>query len=158
GGLWNTTSITSTPAGWTLINDKFSNMAITSICQDPKKPDTIYFSTGEANFHGDAVQGDGVFRSMDAGATWTQLSSTTSVNSGGAFNFTTKVLCDSLGNVYVGTRSGLKRSTNQGTSWTDITPTGTSSLIGDIIISSNGRLHASMGLSITSTAYYRYAA
>jgi hypothetical protein len=158
GGLWKTTSITSTPAGWSVVSDKFANLAITSICQDPKRPDTIYFCTGEANFNFDAVQGDGIFRSMDGGLTWAQLSSTTSVNSSGAFNFCSKILCDTSGNVYVGTRTGLKRSVNQGTSWTDITPssTGGSPYIGDINISSTGRMHVTVGQTFTTTAYYRY--
>lgn len=157
GGLWKTTSITSAPAGWTLVNDKLSNLAITSICQDPSSTATIYFSTGEANYNSDAIQGDGIFKSTDGGATWSQLSSTTSANSGGAFNFCSKIICDASGNVYVGTRGGLRRSTDGGATWTTITPSGINAVISDIQISSTGRMHVTSGIHPTvTTAYYRF--
>ena len=50
GGLWKTTDITATSPTWTFVNDFFSNMAITGICQKPAKPDTMFFCTGEAFF------------------------------------------------------------------------------------------------------------
>ena len=36
GGLWKTTDITASPTTWTLINDYLNNLAIASICQDPR--------------------------------------------------------------------------------------------------------------------------
>ncbi|MFC4263135.1 T9SS type A sorting domain-containing protein [Ferruginibacter yonginensis] len=154
GGLWKTTDITATPATWTLVADNLSNMAISYITQDPTNNNIMYFCTGEAFFNLDAVQGAGIFKSTDNGATWTQLSSTTGTN----FAFCTKILCDYLGNIYVSTRTGLYRSNNGGTSWTTITPTGLSTArISDIEISSttaSGRLHVSAG--IFSTQAYRY--
>lgn len=157
GGLWKTTSITSNPANWTVVNDKLNNLAITGICQDPTNPATMYVCTGEANYNADAVEGDGIFKSTNGGASWTQLSSTTKANAGSVFNYCSKIACDSSGNVYVGTQSGLKRSTNGGSSWTDITPSGVTAVIADIEISSTGRLHITTGIhpSLT-TAYYRY--
>ncbi len=69
GGIWKTTNITASPATWTLVNDFFANMAVTSICQDPTTPATMYFSTGEWCYNADAVAGDGIFKSTDGGAT-----------------------------------------------------------------------------------------
>jgi len=151
GGLWKTTDITASPATWTFVNDFFSNMAITGICQDPVTPATMYFCTGEWPFNGDAVQGDGIFKSTNSGATWTQLASTT----GASYNFCSKILCDASGNVYVSTMSGVFRSTNGGTSWTTITPSGLStSRFSDMELSSTGRLHVSAGQF--GTCAYRY--
>jgi trimeric autotransporter adhesin len=150
GGLWKTTSITSRPAGWTLVNDKLSNLAVTSICQNPAATSTMYFCTGEGVYNSDAVQGNGVFKSTNGGASWTQLSSTT----GSSFNYCSRILCDASGNVYVGTRSGLFRSINGGTSWTNITPSGVNSGVSDMEISSTGRLH--LATAFGSTAYYRF--
>lgn len=149
GGLWKTTDITAFPASWSLVNDFFSNMAVTGICQDPTASNIMYFCTGEAYYNSDAVRGDGVFKSTDNGATWTQLASTT----GSSYDYCTKILCDASGNVYVSTRSGIFRSINNGTSWTTITPTGFSR-ISDMELSSTGRLHISGG--IFSTCGYRY--
>ena len=117
GGLWKTTDITASPATWTLINDFYSNLAIASICQDPRPGFTniMYFCTGESYFNADAVQGNGVFKSTDGGATWALLGSTSTFLNG------TRILCDYLGNVYLATRgNGLLRSTNGGSA--QVTP------------------------------------
>ncbi|MFZ9694526.1 MAG: hypothetical protein ACO3AY_01480 [Chitinophagaceae bacterium] len=154
GGLWKTTDITASPAVWTPINDFMSNLAIAAITQDPRQgfQNIMYLCTGESFFNADAVQGVGVFKSIDGGNTWSFLSSTAS------YTFGTKILCDYEGNVYLATRNGLFRSTNGGSSWTNITPSGLStSRISDIEISSTsaaGRLHMVTGIS--STQVYRY--
>ena len=151
GGIWKTTDITASPATWTLVNDFFANMAVTSICQNPSTTNTMYFSTGEWCFNADAVAGDGIFKSTDGGATWSQLGSTSGTN----FENCSKIICDNSGNVYVTTRTGVYRSTNGGTSWTTITPSGLStSRFSDIEISTTGRLHVSAGQF--STCGYRY--
>lgn len=151
GGLWKTTDITASPATWTPINDFFSNMAITGICQNPSAPATMYFCTGEWCFNADAVTGDGIFKSTNGGATWTQLASTTGTN----FDYCSKILCDNSGNVYVSTRAGVFRSTDGGTTWTTITPSGLStSRFSDMELSNTGRLHVSAGQF--STCAYRF--
>lgn len=151
GGIWKTTDISASPATWTLVSDFFSNMAITSICQDPTTPATMYFSTGEWTYNADGVAGDGVWKSTNGGTSWTQLSSTTGAN----FDYCSKILCDAAGNVYVSTRNGIYRSTDGGTSWTTITPTGlANNSISDMELSSTGRLHISTGY--IATCSYRY--
>src|SRR5437868_13178153 len=67
GGLWKTTDITLSPASWTLVNDFFANMAITSMCQDPTNSLVMYFATGEAYFNNDGVRGNGIWKSTDGG-------------------------------------------------------------------------------------------
>jgi trimeric autotransporter adhesin len=152
GGLWKTTDVTVAPANWTVVNDYLSNLAVTDICQNPANKDILYFCTGEAYGNSDAVAGVGVFKSIDHGVTWSQLSSTAT------FTFNTRIVCDYLGNVYLATRgSGLQRSTDGGLTWTNITPTGMSTNICDLEISSQtaaGRLHVVGG--IFSAQSYRY--
>ncbi len=155
GGLWKTTDITASPASWTLVNDFLSNLAIAAICQDPRPGfrNIMYFCTGESYFNVDAVQGNGVFKSTDGGATWNYLASSSSFVNG------TRILCDFQGNIYLGTRgSGLRRSTDGGATWSaNLTPTGLPSDICDMEISSTsaaGRLHIVTG--IFSTQGYRY--
>ena len=155
GGLWKTTDITASPAVWTVVNDFMSNLAIAAICQDPRPgfQQTMYLCTGESYYNIDAAQGVGVFKSTDGGTTWNFLSSTS------AYNFGTRILCDYLGNVYLGTRAGLYRSTDGGTSWTNITPsTATSAAICDMEITSTAtqsRLHVVTGI-VNATQGYRY--
>lgn len=151
GGIWKTTDISTAPANWTLVNDFFGNMAVTSICQNPANTNIMYFATGEWCFNADAVAGDGVWKSTDHGVTWTQLASTTS----STYDYCSKILCDNAGNVYLSTRSGVFRSTDGGTSWTTITPSGlATSRFSDMELSNTGRLHVSAGQF--STCAYRY--
>lgn len=149
GGLWKTTDITVASPTWTLVNDFLSNIAVAEIAQHPTSPNIIYFATGESFFNGDAVRGNGVFKSIDGGANWTYLPTTAGFPNG------TRILVDTLGNVYLGTQgSGLRRSIDGGTTWSNITPTGLPNDICDIEISSTGRLHVVTG--IFSTRGYRF--
>jgi len=156
GGLWKTTDITATTATWTLINDFLSNLAIAAICQDPRPgfQNNMYFCTGESYGNADAVQGVGVFKSTDGGATWNFLPSTSAFVSG------TRIICDYQGNIYLGTRNnGLQRSLDGGSTWTNITPTGIGTNVVDLEISSTsgpGRLHVTTGM-FNTTAGYRYS-
>lgn len=146
GGVWKTTDVTLSPATWTQVNDFFGNLYISSITQDPTNTNVMYFCTGEAYYGGE--DGVGVFKSTDHGVTWTLLPSTTS------YIYGSRILCDAAGNVYLGTRNnGLVRSTNGGTSWTDITPTGLGNRICDLEISSTGRMHVVAGISGTAQLY-----
>jgi hypothetical protein len=156
GGLWKTTDITATTPTWTLVNDYLSNLSVSGICQDPTNTNIMYFCTGESFFNGDAVFGNGVFKSTDHGVTWNQLSSTTSLNR------CSKILCDALGNVYVSTIGisvavGLQRSSDGGNTWTSINPFSTTSRIVDFEISSTGTMHVSAGLnSAAGIGGYRF--
>lgn len=147
GGVWKTTDITASAPNWVLVNDFIGNLVVSSITQDPTNHNTMYFSTGELYYGGEV--GIGVFKSTDHGVTWNLLPGTSS------FIYSSKILCDNTGNVYLATRgSGLQRSTNGGTSWTNITPTGTGTTISDLELSSNGRMHIVTG--VTSTQLYRF--
>lgn len=158
GGLWKTTNFKTSPATWIPVNDFFTNMAVGSICQDPTTTNTMYFGTGERTFNTDAIRGGGVWKSTDHGVSWSLLASTSSY-----FNVS-KLLCDASGNLYVGSivnntgggTSGLFRSTNGGTSFTNISPSGIDSRIADFVISSTGRFHVCTGYYDSSTPGYRY--
>lgn len=67
------------------VNDFMANLAISSLVMDPANHNTIYAGTGEGFFNTDGVRGYGVFKSVDRGATWNLLTSTTpSTNTGNA--------------------------------------------------------------------------
>ncbi|GAA4733759.1 hypothetical protein GCM10023229_09810 [Flavisolibacter ginsenosidimutans] len=166
GGLWKCTNFLSSIPNWQAIDDRFDNLAISSICQNPANSSVMYFSTGEATGNADAVYGGGVWKSTDGGTTWTRLASTIAP-SPTVFLRVFKIVCDATGNVYLANRntsppvssaSGLYRSKDGGASWQEITPTVRTSGNGictDIEISSTGRLHASFGYS-ASTVQHQY--
>ncbi|MEO6252472.1 MAG: LamG-like jellyroll fold domain-containing protein, partial [Ferruginibacter sp.] len=168
GGIWKCTNFLTggVAPNWVAINDRFSNLAISSICQDPINPQIIYFATGEPTDNADRVTGGGVWKSTNGGTTFTFLAST--ANYLRAF----KISCDATGNVYLALRvttipvnqqSGLFRSTNGGTSWTDITPSdldvasSNNRSCTDFEFTASGKLNAMFGYRGTVVAQ-RYSA
>jgi len=70
GGVWKTTDGGLT---WRPMTDKVKDMApsIGAIAVAPSDPNVIYAGTGEACIRGDIINGNGVYKSIDAGKTWT---------------------------------------------------------------------------------------
>jgi len=117
GGIWKSTD---GGANWTLLDDLLVNVAVCSLVMDPTDLDILYAGTGEGFFNGDAVRGLGIFKSVDAGATWTQLEGTVVGVPEGAF-----YRCNELAispndhnRIYAGTRFGVWRSDDGGQTWT----------------------------------------
>jgi hypothetical protein len=154
GGLWKTTNATASAPTWTSVDNFFATLAVTAIVFDPANPNIMYFGTGEGFYNADAIRGLGIWKSVNHGATWTQLPSTT----GTTFNYITKLKIHPVtGDLYAGTRSGLMRSSNGGTSWTSVLAAGngaTDSRIGDIEIGADNKLYVSVGL-FTRDGIYR---
>jgi PKD repeat protein len=151
GGLWKTTNMSAASPTWVAVNDFFTNLAITSIAQDPSNALVMYFCTGEGYFNLDAIQGDGVWKSTDGGVTWAQLASTTVAT----FDFCQKIIVNSTGIVFVSTRTGgLQRSANGGTTWTKVLGTGLgiagalSNFCYDVEIAANGDIYSSLDGSV----------
>jgi photosystem II stability/assembly factor-like uncharacterized protein len=70
GGVWKTTNAGTT---WTPIFDEEGSYSIGCISLDPNRPEVVWVGTGE-NVGGRHVGfGDGIYRSLDAGKTWTNL-------------------------------------------------------------------------------------
>ncbi|MBT8271295.1 MAG: hypothetical protein KJO25_04540, partial [Bacteroidia bacterium] len=71
GGLWKNTQISNANSEWTRVGIP-SNLNISSIAYDPNNTSVFYVGTGESYVNGD-VNGDGVWKSEDAGETWTNI-------------------------------------------------------------------------------------
>ena len=70
GGVWKSTNGAIT---WTPVFDKQSNGVIGAIAVAPSDPNVLYVGTGETALRGDISHGDGVYKSLDAGKTWTHV-------------------------------------------------------------------------------------
>jgi photosystem II stability/assembly factor-like uncharacterized protein len=70
GGVWKTTS---GGLSWTPLTDKTGIMSIGAIAVAPSDPNVIYVGTGESCIRGNISYGDGMYKSMDAGKTWSRI-------------------------------------------------------------------------------------
>ena len=115
GGIWKTTD---GGASWNQKGDLLQNIAISTMIQDPRDPNTLYAGTGEGYFNGDALRGAGIFKSIDGGETWNQLPST--ANS--AFYYVQKLAITkgATQRIYAATRDGLFRSLDGGATFTQV--------------------------------------
>lgn len=154
GGLWKTTDITQASPLWTPVNDMFNNIAITTLAYNPANTQIFYFGTGEGYFNADAIRGDGIWKTVNGGTTWTQLASTTS---NANFRYIQKIVVHPVsGDVYAGTQNGLFRSADAGVSWTKVLGNGTGATndrVADIEISANNTIYTSTGLFATDGVY-----
>jgi photosystem II stability/assembly factor-like uncharacterized protein len=73
GGIWKTTNA---GASWTALGDTLASLTFGAIAIDPNNSNTVYAGAGEAMylFNTTLYDGRGLFKSTDAGNTWTQIS------------------------------------------------------------------------------------
>lgn len=118
GGVWKTEN---GGTDWAPIFDDQLYLAIGDIEIDPSNPNTVYVGTGDPNISGLPFIGGGVFKSTDAGATWTNIGLTDT-------RITSRILVDPTNpeRIYVGTMGipfepttdkGLYRSLDGGETW-----------------------------------------
>jgi len=128
GGLWYTNDISAATTVWNKVSDTLNNLAITCITQGKgfSSKTKMFFGTGEGWLNIDAIRGNGIWRSLDAGATWTHLLSTTD---NPAFRFVLDIIyVDNSGGpcgfgtpgVLAATTTGVYKSTNDGDTWTKV--------------------------------------
>jgi photosystem II stability/assembly factor-like uncharacterized protein len=71
GGLWKTTDSGVT---WRPISDGFfKTSSVGAVAVSESNPDVVYVGMGETELRGNVIQGDGVYKSIDAGRTWSQM-------------------------------------------------------------------------------------
>lgn len=113
GGVWKTTN---GGTNWTVMTDALSTLAGGDIVLDPANSNIVYLGTGEANFSVDSQYGDGIFKSTDAGVTWTKIATTAQVGS-----YIAQLVVDPTNSqiIYSAGTSGIFKTTNGGTTWTN---------------------------------------
>ncbi|MGK0226008.1 MAG: hypothetical protein ACI8XD_000818 [Thermoproteota archaeon] len=70
GGVWKTTNAGTT---WTPVFDDQKSFSIGCVTVDPNQPDVVWVGTGEAVSGRHVAWGDGVYRSLNGGATWQHM-------------------------------------------------------------------------------------
>ncbi|MGH9465476.1 MAG: WD40/YVTN/BNR-like repeat-containing protein [Thermoanaerobaculia bacterium] len=70
GGLWKTTNAGTQ---WTPIFDEEGSYSIGCVTIDPGNPLVVWVGTGENNSQRSVAYGDGVYKSVDGGTSWTNM-------------------------------------------------------------------------------------
>jgi photosystem II stability/assembly factor-like uncharacterized protein len=71
GGLWKTTD---GGENWTPVTDGLiTSASVGAVAVSETNPDIVYLGTGETCIRGNIMPGDGVYKSTDAGKTWTHI-------------------------------------------------------------------------------------
>ncbi|WP_430934802.1 T9SS type A sorting domain-containing protein [Saccharicrinis sp. 156] len=113
GGIWKTANA---GASWDIISPDIPNLATVCLSMAPSNPDVIYAGTGEGYYNIDAVRGDGIFKSVDRGNSWSALTSTTS-NSQFYYVNSIVVAHSDENKLWAATNQGVFKSVDGGISW-----------------------------------------
>jgi photosystem II stability/assembly factor-like uncharacterized protein len=125
GGIWKNEDISDENSSWTIVYPEMSNFAISSIEYDPVQKTTFYIGTGEGWGNIGAVNGAGIWKSIDSGANWGNLSYTTDFeyvydiivrDEGGSKGVIYAAMRDANG----GKGSGIFKSLDGGISWINV--------------------------------------
>lgn len=115
GGIWKTTDAGGT---WANISEDLPNLGTNALAMSASNHDVMYVGTGEV-FGGNLsfVRGDGMFKTLDRGATWTHLSSTANAS----FVSVNGIVIDPASEdiVVVCTNTGVYKTLDGGTTWTE---------------------------------------
>jgi photosystem II stability/assembly factor-like uncharacterized protein len=121
GGVWKTTDGGNT---WEPLTDGTPISSVGAIAIAPSNHDIIYVGTGEAAPRGNMTYGDGVYRSVDGGKTWSHLGLKDTRQIGAVIvdpNNPDIVLVAALGHAFgPNTERGVFRTTDGGKSWTKV--------------------------------------
>ena len=77
GGLWKSIDNGN---NWSPVADFPGNTAISVIKMDPHDHTIMYIGTGDKDTNGNSIPGNGIYKSLDRGITWTHIASTSIIN------------------------------------------------------------------------------
>jgi len=121
GGLWKTTNNAIT---WTPVFDKEGAYSIGVVTIDPTNPNIVWVGTGENNSQRSVAYGDGIYKSLDGGKSWTNMGLRQSEHISQIHvdpNNSLNVLVASQGPLWnAGGDRGLYRTTDGGKNWSRI--------------------------------------
>ena len=136
GGVWKTTTAGTT---WKPIFDSVRVASVGAVAVAPSDPNVVYVGTGNQSGWSFTI-GKGVYKSTDAGRTWTNIGLTASHYIGGlavdprnARNVLVAVLGPRAGGPESAER-GVYRSTDGGGTWTRVLPADGSSGASDVYL------------------------
>ncbi|HEX8814042.1 MAG TPA: hypothetical protein VF753_00930 [Terriglobales bacterium] len=138
GGVWKTTDAGTV---WTPIFDSQTAASIGAVAVAPSDANTIYAGTGESDIRSSLSFGDGVYKSTDAGHTWSHLGLA-------GTRHISRIIIDprdanivyvaALGHAYApNDQRGVYKSTDGGVHWTKALDAGNDIGVADLAICTN---------------------
>jgi PKD repeat protein len=120
GGLWKTTN---GGTSWTTNTDQLSTIGVSDVAIDPTNTQTMYLATGDSD--GSDTWSIGLLKSTDGGNTWNTTGLTWATNLGRTIG---RVLVNPSNpqTILVFASNGIHRSTNGGSTFTQVSTTGVS--------------------------------
>lgn len=122
GGIWK-----STDGGlnWALLDGFLPSLNVGCMTMDPANPDIMYVGTGEGFFNSDSLPGAGIFKTIDGGASWSQIPSTIPINpnpTSDIWGYVNRIAISPTDSMIMlaATNGGILRSINGGGSWTNV--------------------------------------
>ena len=138
GGVWQSTDY---GVRWTNISDSTlltTSGSVGAIAVAPSNPKVLYVGMGESDIRGDMITGDGVFRSADAGKTWSRagLEDTHTISGLVVDPRNPEVVyASSLGHVFAPEpHRGVFKTTDGGRTWTRVLFTNDSTGAVDLVM------------------------
>ncbi|MDE5417684.1 T9SS type A sorting domain-containing protein [Labilibaculum sp. DW002] len=116
GGIWRTTDGAE---NWTNLSDDLTNLSVNALAMASSNHDIIYAGTGES-FPGSAQNlGNGIWKSLDRGLSWSQLSSTSTDKK---FGYVNRLFVNPINAeiVIAATEAGIFKTINGGTDWAQV--------------------------------------
>lgn len=121
GGIFESTNGGN---AWTAVFEDEPLLPIGALAAHPSNSDVVYAGTGEANGAGYSYDGDGVYRTIDGGASWQVLGLAETRRIGRIVIDPVdpqRIFVAAAGNVYaIDNFRGVYRSVNGGTSWSQV--------------------------------------
>jgi len=121
GGVWKTTDA---GLSWRPLFDREPTQAIGAVAVAPSDPNIIYVGTGEPCLREDITYGDGMYKSTDAGKTWTHIGLTDTRQIAAILvdpRNPDVVLVAAIGHAFgPNAERGVFRSTDGGKTWTKV--------------------------------------
>jgi len=157
GGMWRTND---GGGSWVLTTGSSQLQAVSAVAQDtrPGQQNIWYYGTGEIRGNsasgggGASYRGDGIFKSLDGGVSWSVLPVTSSgvpTSFSGEWQYVNRIAVDPSevinDEVYAAVFGFIERSVDGGATWTRVLGQATrQSRYSDVVVASNGVAYASL--------------
>ena len=156
GGMWRTTDEGDS---WTLTTGSSQLHSVTCIAQDtrPGQQNVWYYGTGElrgnsAGASGASYRGDGIFKSLDGGLTWSLLPATAAAEEtswAGEWQYVHRIAVDTSNTaqdeIYAAVYGYIQRSVDGGATWARVLGTDTYQAdYTDVVVTADGVVYATL--------------